>query len=1106
MAPKSKKNVRPSRLSIEDWKFTKSKGENDEVVLRRILTDLKTFDFYGRYDLVRELAVHTNLPKSLNPVYGVDRSFHGIINLDNWISKEGYPFWLMGLFFRNIESLRKFIKYRDEISADILKGDGISALKNIASLSQISESWWSIEIAIHVNKELLGNDTKAYIKQLSELHPKLNISGITHDLLLLSEGSTAQLYIHNILGRLKEYKSSSVKGAMLHRDLESCMLLPLHYDRERKPAIEAFNQLRTWSIFDQYMVFRSIFMEKIANDDVSVEWLQEVKTIAQMVGDWEFCNVIEHDKGEDEFISNVIELYTGGNYHTVLSEVANALDNRSKKVIGLLEIYARSKIYTSTIGSGDTYFDRLADELAKVLNLDSKSIERLGHLAKISVKFRTEAWAKSLSFHLISTQEWRHDMASVEAARKQTFSLGSYNTPKAKDRYFHLHDIVLDSGIDIPRHRTLRYSNDLGEDLIMDSSIFPIYSDYLKTQSRLFLDKNLIAEAIDFSISEYLKNSVSYDYLPVLKLSNLITEMQHDDGFDYISSLIILDIYGRERDRFFDEKKSEIFEEYIDSCSEYQPSKIFSAEVIDSKINYFLRNLCVPSQLDNIIQFSSNDEVIHERVAIIDLLISARAGNIEELRIEKDKVLETLFSEKLRAKIETGKLYVDVQALETHRKHVYVALYDQAKSLEGGLNLEPLLEDGSNIDSSDLVQIDNNASSSLALALASSKKSNILLRIFRQAVQDFAMNENYGLDKYLSAEVRHVVFINQLRSCFEKNELVTVQKNGQYLPNEFLAQKYNYLSYELIENLDIILSNFSKVVDDILEDTNERFRIKDTDMESSNIFDFCAYHSRIVRTSQIINSSANFDGFFKSLIGFMWELAIESARSAQEIINDFTLAKILAAIDDLENSVTDLKGNLAMVDLIQSIKNTRSDFKKEIELVLNWFRFVGSEDVQTYERLSVVVEAAVSSFQSIFKHKGKNLNFIQERSELLLSYSEAKSLFISLFTALENALRYGASGTPVEISHHLEFGVEKIKISNNLGKEIISPVEFIAEVKSKWTTAFSKLSTAEGGSGIYKIYNLLNNASPGFGFDISIDNGKFLAIMKLKNEYFNNRG
>ena len=254
MAPKSKKNVRPSRLSIEDWKFTKSKGENDEVVLRRILTDLKTFDFYGRYDLVRELAVHTNLPKSLNPVYGVDRSFHDIINLDNWISKEGYPFWLMGLFFRNIESLRKFIKYRDEISADILKGDGISALKNIASLSQISESWWSIEIAIHVNKELLGNDTKAYIKQLAELHPKLNISGITHDLLLLSEGSTAQLYIHNILGRLKEYKSSSVKGAMLHRDLESCMLLPLHYDRERKPAIEAFNQLRTWSIFDQYMV------------------------------------------------------------------------------------------------------------------------------------------------------------------------------------------------------------------------------------------------------------------------------------------------------------------------------------------------------------------------------------------------------------------------------------------------------------------------------------------------------------------------------------------------------------------------------------------------------------------------------------------------------------------------------------------------------------------------------------------------------------------------------------------------------------------------------------------------------------------------------------
>lgn len=1038
------------------------------------------------------------------PMVGALRSVSPVsADVSLWISEENYLDWLFGIFHRQRDQLKRFVQLRTTINAQILKGDAVGALTTINELSKISENWWGIESSIHVNRELLFNDTKGYIKQLHETHSHMSFSRITRDLLLLSESNSANVYIEHVLGRINEYKSSAVQGAVQQGAIESCQLLPIYYDSERKPGLERIFDYRTWSIFDQYDIFRTIIMETALRNELSIDRRSDVMELAVSIGDWELKNAISDEEPPDTFVSEIIEKYTRGDYEIVLQNIANAVTEESPRSFGLIEIYARSKIYMSSVGKGQNFYDKLADEFARILVLDPKSNERAEYLQKISIKFRKEPWAKSLFYHLIAVKKWHIDDNSTDILRKQTLCLGSYNTPKARDGEFHLEEIEMADRSSIPKHRVIRYTVEWGAEPALNAAEFPIYSDYLKTKSRSLIKNELITQALEFCIDEYLKNPVSFDHLPIRQLCGFIEGLERGENFDYISSLIMMDIFGRECDGSFDEQKSELFEEFLYSCDTYQPSKIFRPENIDQKITYFLRNLCVPAQLDNVIEFLSNDEVIHERVAIIDLLISARPQNIDELREERDKVLETLFSEKLRAKIETGKLYVDVQALETHRRHIYQGLYEQAKSIEGGVNLEPLSESG-NIDSKDLFKI--NDASAVAVAVVSSEKSGILLKIFLQAIHDFALNENYGLDKYISAEVRHNVFVTQLRSCFERNQLVTIQKKGEYLPNSFWIQNYNYVSNVVVDELEVSLGVFSRNVDTILAKVNDRFRVKVADLDSDHIFDFSPYHGRLVRVSEIVSTSDNFESFFKGLIGFMWELAIESARSAQQLINDVLLVEILQAIDTLEESVQNLKGNIAMVDLMQAIRNSRSDFKKEIELVLNWFRFVGTDDLQTFERLGVVVEAAVSSFQSLFNHKGKDLQFSQQRSDLLLNYSEARSLFISLFTALENALRYVADGTPVVIFHDVKAQSDQLIISNEIGVAIDDPSTFVAKTKEKWNGEHSKLNTAEGGSGLYKIYSLLMNASKGFALDIYIERNKFNIQIGLHHEYFNYRG
>ncbi|MBA4055914.1 MAG: hypothetical protein C0490_14465, partial [Marivirga sp.] len=715
MRTKQKKSVRTSRLTIDNRIFVKASGESKNKFYAGINTAIQTFNYRGRPDLLTALAEHPNLPSQYVPVYGKNTEFHSSPALNNLISRQNYPYWILGIFRRCSKILKEFITRRQEINSQILRGAAIEALQNLVAMSEISESWWSIETSIHINKELLGNDTKGYIKQLQEVHPNLNLSRITRDLLLLSESSNAHLYVGNIQDRLKEYMSSMIDGASQRGAAESFMLLPLYHDIQRKPSLDALYEVRAWSIFDQYILFRGLIMEMCLADDITSEWRDAAVQLANEIGDHELLNIAEQQTQNDPFVDSIIERYTRGEYTNISNDIATAIAQDSVAIFGLLEIYARTKIYTATISCGTTFFDKLATEFAKILDLDSKSNERLEYLHKICVKFRHESWAKSLFYHVVSTPEPRSNDESVEKLRMQTICLGKYNTPRAKARDFSLDDKFMSDGV-TPEHRLRRYSKEIGQDFLIGPSIFPIYSDYLKTQSITLISLNAISEALNFSIDEYLKNNVAFNFLSITKLAEIINETPREDSFDYISSLIVLDIYGRECDEAFESLKTEIFEEYLDASGDYRPSTLFSPPQVNAKIAYFLRNLCIPTQLDNVIHFNSNDEVIHERVAIIDLLIRANAANIDELRLEKDRVLENLFSEKLRAKIETGKLYVDVQALAGHRRHIYSVLFDQAKSLAGGLDLDPLTDIDGNIDSSDLVQIDQESAVPVAVA------------------------------------------------------------------------------------------------------------------------------------------------------------------------------------------------------------------------------------------------------------------------------------------------------------------------------------------------------------------------------------------------------
>lgn len=1091
-------NIRARQLSIDDRIFIRRRGETEDRHTNRICAELRKFNAFNASDLIFSMASHKNLPSKFLPVYGSTRGHYELSYNSAELSPNNYLAWMLGCFTAKAELLSDFCKRRNLINSEILNGNSQEALAQIDSLNQLCKSWWGIFLEVHIAKELELRDTRQLIQALPTRFAYGDINGQVIDLQLMSESSSVAVFVRDLLGRMNEYRSSGLQNAIDSGALESCRFLPLNLDPDRIVKPENLKALWFESIIDQYVIFKDVLCECETSGRLTTTMRKATLELSTKIGDAELQAILDADQPIAPEVVAVLEDYTRGNYSNAISRIKYLQSIGSDEIFGLIEVYAKSKIYARQTAGGSTFFDQIADELAAILQCDNKTAEKISFLNQICVKFKHEPWAKSLNFHLLSALEEVEDDKDIESARLQAACLGRLNTPKAKIRNYRFPLEVDDDCV--PLHRQVKYSSNCELVTEIEKPLFPVLSDYLKLKSRTLLLKEQYIDAINFAVNEYLENSVSCYHLPMRTLCQIAGDVPKESNEIFISCLIAYDIYNREYSGIFEEEKTELFDDLMRFNGSHRPSRIFQKEQFSRAEVFFLKNLCIPSQLDNLIHYASNDDVVHERVAILDLLISKRSEGFEQLRYEKDSVLETLFAEKLRAKIESAKLFVDVQALESQRKHVYRSLFEQAKNNKGGINLEPLPSNNDTAGSNDIFEIVQGS------ALASNRKTQLLYEIFDTAVRDFALDENYGLDKYLSAEIRHIVFATQLRSCFEKTRLVTSLKDGSYLSNDYWVNKYNFVHISIVEQIDNLLKVFSQRVDLILGEVNECFRVELYDRESPNVFDFLAYHFRLVRVSEIVTRSNNADDFFSQLLDYMWELASESAKAAQELINDHLAGEVLNALTDLERGINFVKGDVAVVDLMQEIKHARSIFTKEIEFVLNWFRFVGADDSKNLERLSVVVDATISSFESIYGHKYRRPIYESCRSDLMLNYREARALFICLFTALENACKYGGQLGQVSMAFSLEIEQTIIAIRNSVQSYPgVTAEELVLREKAKWSPEHSNLSREEGGSGLYKIYSTLSNSSSGFTFDIEADQRSFTAIIGLRHENFDHR-
>ena len=369
--------------------------------------------------------------------------------------------------------------------------------------------------------------------------------------------------------------------------------------------------------------------------------------------------------------------------------------------------------------------------------------------------------------------------------------------------------------------------------------------------------------------------------------------------------------------------------------------------------------------------------------------------------------------------------------------------------------------------------------------------------ILREA---FLLNDNAGLDYYLSSRVRHGTIKNQLRHHLQQEGLTT-RKNaaGQYDMNiEWVEHRLGFEGEATIKALDSFL-RFSQRVDEILQvlkDHKIQVKTESYNKEIDASFDLSLEHLQegIYKLYQQDNKvfSTVVDDAFK----LFWNRVEECFVDVKQSIKD-TENLLCEELDKLYDEIAELAngGMQALSKFKDTITTCKTHLQQDCKIVSDWF-----QRSQISNKPFTMEELVNASLRGINQYC--NIKIQDEREIYAPTLFAGRNIghFYAMFhDILNNVADYyegkGKTIAPCKI-RILEFhGFLKIIVSNTIEQEdenyILNKINEFEVSRAK--VLLGHQTRMEGNTGFYKINNVVNYflMDKGNSYEMELSGGMF---------------
>lgn len=823
-------------------------------------------------------------------------------------------------------------------------------------------------------------------------------------------------------------------------------------------------------------------------------------------------------KKEDIIFNSILDNYTNSEYELAVNgseRFLTSISNNFKPI----EIYVKSKFLLGDTNNNLEFFPNFpllkhaSESYHQILSKSEKYYESIRNLLIITRKLGASDWAinvfDTLFFEIDSKVEHAGEkrflnsylntiedikfLANVRGTEEYLSRFPKESATVKLWRYYQGLDDTLEIG-EKSSYRKIVYEakriqnlQNKGFGYYIDELLKELKSireqqtgyknsqlDYFKEKIIFELYKMLVADkdaqtALKIVIDSYLEKPVNIHSFELNNLKNLIEHLRNEDELiGNIDVPIFMKLIESDSLSYFFENFC-----YLNIITE--PSKISTDKFSQTRLIYFLDEVCNIEVLTNqVLIFDSFEEVLEERLKVLRELIRLNPNGerkyTEEIsRISQDKLLKNLLK-----KVNQSKLFVDVNRIWNDKKDLII---ESIKKYIDADTVELRYYSLKNNEEILLEEITSDTNSEIVYFLYESPKEKELKNVVSEILDYFVTDNEYGLDTYLSTRIRHGTLQGQLRSPFQKNNLITTRINdqsNQYVENTFI----NNIIEGDVKTLNKIFSDFSNEIDLLIEDVKTNWmQIKIKNKTPEGMFDYSEISHRMNKLYKVLENENNPKLIFDGVIQFLWdETELNLSRIRSKLRGELS-ESFIQKLTELQKSLYDANYDKTLIN--GKISQCKTDVQLSIDEVSSWFERVDASDdtkvnsIQILELCKIIRENISPDFH--------NIDFeICGHEELLMSSRELPFYVDIILILIDNALK------------HSQLDVKELKLEINLKKEgesiviysmnnfnstnsdeVLESARKIEETIEISKRQANSLVKKEGGSGYSKIYKII---------------------------------
>lgn len=511
----------------------------------------------------------------------------------------------------------------------------------------------------------------------------------------------------------------------------------------------------------------------------------------------------------------------------------------------------------------------------------------------------------------------------------------------------------------------------------------------------------------------------------------------------------------------------------------------------------FLAKVCVLSVMNSSIAFGSTAELEAERIKLCQWLLEIDSANEQNYQSEIARLTRQSALRAALSRLGTSKIYVNVDGIRRslplslrERYDIlcqYTNLSDRLRTTGARVALFAILDD----DDSDEEQSQLLRHKKPKLVMLDESMIQFKL-IFLEMRDRFIASNEYGLDSYLSVRIRHGTLSGELRSAFEKYDLVTRKRGSSYLQNSAWTGALSEYQRASQDDAIAALGKFSLTVDSIIEQVKTEVVQIRSDHSPQGLFD---YEYTDIDVYEVW-SGARFDNGFHSFLDFMfaefWNRTEANCQNVVSLLRGKVQDAFVDALDKLSETLNRIDQRLAHSELSEAIHRCRTELQHEVGVVAGWFEGAEDASLAAFD-MQLLVDASIHTLEN--QNPGQPISVTQKIS---YPHQLAGRFFVPfsdvLLLLLQNATKHsGTECVNIEVNVSEE-DVDKIRISvlNDLASSIDIDAlsrrfngEFTVDVASS-----SPALRQEGGTGFVKLHKLIQT-------DLQLQRSEFVVTARV---------